>query len=144
MTTIEKMAEVLLAVLNSGTWFYSALEIDSNEQPYNGEQLEKLIKQALAAYEDEKGYADPYQRKRVFNHMAQEFDMNLTDGQLDDLINAVKDTYESESDEFVSVRRDRLKELILSALEKSYGYIPHDEIPDKTAETIQSLTETEQ
>ena len=47
------------------------------------------------------------------------------------------------TDEWVTVRRDRLNVLILSALEKSYGYIPHDEITDKTAEIMESLTESD-
>jgi hypothetical protein len=46
---MERLREVLTKVLNAGTWYRSALEIDLYEQPYSGEELEAMIREVLSA-----------------------------------------------------------------------------------------------
>lgn len=47
-TDIERVRNAISKVLNSGTWYLSALEIDCCEKnSLDGEQLEELLKQAL-------------------------------------------------------------------------------------------------
>jgi CHAD domain-containing protein len=50
----NEMKDILEKILNAGTWFNSALEIDLYEQSYNGEELEQMIVNVLNKIEREK------------------------------------------------------------------------------------------
>jgi len=50
---LEPVRKALYLVLNCGGWYYSALEIDVYGHGYNGENIEKELKSALAMLSDE-------------------------------------------------------------------------------------------